>query len=120
MVSTPYASDQVISNVNISRDTVSSVGIVPRSLPYSSQNDGVKVFRHALALDECRARFRPNIWDEPAAFREELDDDPDIPQRGTISRDEWVYQPPTLTDVKEVWFAGEHGCYFLLRGSPCR
>jgi len=90
------------------RDTVSSVGIVPRSLPYSSQNDGVKIFRHALALDECRARFRPNIWGEPAVVREELDDDPDIPQRGETPRDEWVYQPPALTDVKEVWFAGEN------------
>jgi uncharacterized protein (DUF2235 family) len=88
------------------RDTVSSVGIVPRTLPYSSQNDGVKIFRHALALDECRARFRPNVWGEPATLREELDDEPDIPERGSVPMDEWVYQPPNVTDVKEVWFAG--------------
>jgi hypothetical protein len=105
-----------ISHLNIRhdnalfRDTVSSVGIIPRSLPYSSQNDGVKVFRHALALDECRARFRPNVWGEPAVIREELDATPDIPERGGASRDEWVYQPPAITDVKEVWFAGQYVC----------
>lgn len=92
------------------RDTVSSVGIIPRSLPYSSQNDGVKIFRHALALDECRARFRPNIWGEPLPVREQLDDDPEIKMRDkNEERDDWIYEPPAVTDVSEVWFAGERG-----------
>lgn len=91
--------------VNV-RDTVSSVGIIPRSLPHSTYNDGVIVFRHALALDECRARFRPNIWGEPIPVREELDDVPKIKERGDTTRDEWEYEPPKITDVKEVWFAG--------------
>ena len=33
-------------------------------------------------------------------------DKSDIPQRRHIHRDYWVYQPPAVTDVKEVWFAG--------------
>ena len=101
-------------NCSFFRDTVSSVGIIPRTLPYSSQNDGVKVFRHALALDECRARFRPNVWGEPVVVREELDDEPDIPKRGSVPIDEWVYQPPNVTDVKEVWFAGTQSSNCIL------
>ncbi|KAF8885156.1 hypothetical protein BD779DRAFT_1442618 [Infundibulicybe gibba] len=89
-------------------DTVSSVGIIPRSLPYSTYNDGVRVFRHALALDERRARFRASVWGEPVAEREELDVEPFIKGRGDTPRDDWVYRPPDLTHVKEVWFAGCH------------
>ena len=43
-------------------DTVSSVGaLIPRVLPFSLQNK-TRVFRHALALDEHRARFRANTY----------------------------------------------------------
>ncbi|RDB19651.1 hypothetical protein Hypma_013275 [Hypsizygus marmoreus] len=93
-------------------DTVSSVGIIPRSHPYTSVNYAVKHFRHALALDERRARFRPNVWNEATLEREqELDvDEPDVAPRGDVSRDEWVYEPPDrdICDVQEVWFSGCH------------
>ncbi|KAG5645630.1 hypothetical protein DXG03_005621 [Asterophora parasitica] len=96
-------------------DTVSSVGIIPQSHPYTSVNYAVKHFRHALALDERRARFRPNVWNEPTLGREqELDiDEPIIEfpgQNPGISRDDWVYTPPDrdVCDVQEVWFAGCH------------
>lgn len=89
-----------------SRDTVSSVGLIPRTLPHSTYNDGVDVFRHALALDEARARFRPSIWGEPVEVREQLEDVPNLKQKdGDL--DEWEYVPPGITDVLEVWFAGE-------------
>lgn len=77
-------------------------------------NYAVKTFRHALALDERRVRFRPQTWNEPTIEREQdLDvDDPNsiIKSRGNTSRDEWEYEPPdrTTTDVKEVWFAGKN------------
>ncbi|KAI5476095.1 hypothetical protein MNV49_000413 [Pseudohyphozyma bogoriensis] len=47
-------------------DTVASVGFFPRStLPFSSStNPSVKHFRHALALNEKRARFKANKWVE--------------------------------------------------------
>ena len=66
------------------RDTVSSVGIIPRTHPYTSVNYAVKHFRHALALDERRARFRPNVWNEPTIEREQdLDvDEPDMDAAG--------------------------------------
>ncbi|KAF5376139.1 hypothetical protein D9615_007706 [Tricholomella constricta] len=94
-------------------DTVSSVGIIPRSHPYTSVNYAVKHFRHALALDERRARFRPNVWNEATLEREqELDvDEPVIDFPGhKISRDEWMYSPPDrdVCDVQEVWFSGCH------------
>lgn len=53
-------------------DTVSSVGLLrPRRLPFTSSNSTVKMFRHALALDERRARFRPTLWSHttPSADR---------------------------------------------------
>ncbi|KDQ51440.1 hypothetical protein JAAARDRAFT_211072 [Jaapia argillacea MUCL 33604] len=91
-------------------DTVSSVGVIPRVLPYSSSCYGVKVFRHALALDERRARFRPSIWGEPRANEEMLDRPiPDTLRPANVSRDEWVYDPPVdHLDIKEVWFSGCH------------
>jgi len=50
-------------------DTVASVGaIVSRELPFTSNNPGVKVFRHALALDEHRFRFQCSPWVGPEPF----------------------------------------------------
>ncbi|KAF7302364.1 Zn(2)-C6 fungal-type domain-containing protein [Mycena chlorophos] len=43
-------------------DTVSSVGFIPQRLPFTRSNTHVKYFRHAIALDEHRARFLPNFW----------------------------------------------------------
>lgn len=40
------------------RDTVSSVGLFPRSLPNTTDNPSVLHMRHALALDETRVKFR--------------------------------------------------------------
>jgi uncharacterized protein (DUF2235 family) len=50
-------------------DTVESVGIVPgfrRKFPDTRLNSDVRFGRHALALDERRSQFRPNLWTEPA------------------------------------------------------
>ncbi|CUA77721.1 putative protein YEL023C [Saccharomyces cerevisiae S288c] [Rhizoctonia solani] len=44
-------------------DTVSSVGVlVPRHLPFTKSNPIVKTFRHAVSLDERRAKFRHHLW----------------------------------------------------------
>ncbi|KAK0543963.1 hypothetical protein OC845_005856 [Tilletia horrida] len=44
-------------------DTVASVGVIPRTLPFSTgTNESVKNFRHAIALDERRAKFKPTLW----------------------------------------------------------
>lgn len=72
------------------RDTVNSVGAVrAKSLPYTASNASVRTFRHAVALDEHRARFRSNMWKSPST-------DPTKQPR------------PVVTDVDQVWFAGGH------------
>lgn len=43
------------------RDTVQSVGLIPRHLPFSGSNNAVVTFRHALALDEHRVKFIPSF-----------------------------------------------------------
>ena len=44
------------------RDTVNSVGIIPRRLPFTSSNSSIRTFRHALSLDEHRAKFKANVY----------------------------------------------------------
>ena len=70
------------------RDTVCSVGFIPRDLPFTASNTAVRYFRHALALDERRATFQANYW-----------------HRCKFPHDN-VERPQT--DVREVWFAGCH------------
>ncbi|EIM85764.1 uncharacterized protein STEHIDRAFT_121799 [Stereum hirsutum FP-91666 SS1] len=47
-------------------DTVESVGIImTKSLPFVSTNDSIRTFRHALSLDQHRAKFRPSLYHRP-------------------------------------------------------
>ncbi|KAG8923715.1 hypothetical protein FRC01_012447, partial [Tulasnella sp. 417] len=43
-------------------DSVTSVGLAGKTLPFTSHNAVVKTFRQAFALDERRAKFRHNPW----------------------------------------------------------
>lgn len=54
------------------RDTVDSVGLFPRRLPFTTSNTIVRTFRHALALDERRAKFKANLWNRPTKTEENL------------------------------------------------
>lgn len=47
-------------------DTVTSVGLAGRTLPFTSHNAVVRTFRQAFALDERRAKFRHNPWSRAA------------------------------------------------------
>lgn len=48
------------------------VGLIPKELPFAKSNYVVRTFRHAVALDERRAKFKANLWgrisDEDAAL----------------------------------------------------
>ncbi|KAH9837370.1 uncharacterized protein C8Q71DRAFT_598878 [Rhodofomes roseus] len=46
-------------------DTVRSVGLIPHTLPFTSSNSAIKIFRHALSLDEHRAKFKANHYQWP-------------------------------------------------------
>ena len=68
-------------------DTVASVGWKdsPLKLPFSADNPGINIGRHAIAIDERRAFFRTNRWIAS----------PDLTEHGP-------------RDVMQVWFAGVH------------
>ena len=63
-------------------DTVSSVGWIynPLSIPYTYENPIIRTGRHALAIDEHRCFYQPNMWGSPGEGQ----------------------------DFKQVWFAGAH------------
>jgi uncharacterized protein (DUF2235 family) len=113
------------------RDTVDAVGIFPRRLPFTASNSHIKHFRHAISLDERRARFKVNLWNRPSAEQHKKGI-----QKGTMPRHK---TPPKVqgntshstnsikcqeqirrdlerqfsdsdkpTDIEEVWFAGAH------------
>ncbi len=82
-------------------DTVSSVFIanpqktfgLPKklSLPYTTNNDSVKIVRHAVSIDEKRGTFVADLWGDEQQFKTNPFD-----------------RKPEKQDVKEVWFAGVH------------
>jgi uncharacterized protein (DUF2235 family) len=54
-------------------DCVASVGLIPRQLPFSkSPSNATRYFRHAMALDERRAKFKICRWqrDDPAVVHQ--------------------------------------------------
>ncbi|KXT01627.1 hypothetical protein AC578_8024 [Pseudocercospora eumusae] len=81
-------------------DSVASVGFIPRKLPLSSTPTNRSVyFRHAMALDERRAKFKACRYRERTGFG---------------SKAEWKVMAEegdassVSTDVHEVWFTGCH------------
>ena len=107
------------------RDTVCSVGLVPHTLPFIASNTAVRYFRHAISLDEHRAKFKANHWhllndDDEKGTR--LGEMPRSNHRHPIFHDRHYDQHKhhngksqaeeayghTVTDVQEVWFAGCH------------
>ena len=104
------------------RDTVNSVGIIPRHLPFTSSNASIRIFRHALSLDEHRAKFRPNFYHWSAGTEgtktEEMPKaDVKNGKSGEKQSDQARANEDDIdgnetrkigTDVLEVWFAGCH------------
>lgn len=58
-------------------DTVASCGLFGRHLPFTASNHIIHVFRHALALDERRSKFKPNPWHRNAHSPQAAANDPD-------------------------------------------
>jgi len=99
---------------SICRDTVASVGLVLKRLPFTESNASVKYFRHAISLDEHRSKFHPSFW-----HRSTGEDDKLGVQYGEMPKSRRKHSPETLerkytaewdavTDIEEVWFAGCH------------
>ncbi|KAL5495495.1 hypothetical protein ACEPAI_958 [Sanghuangporus weigelae] len=56
-----FSTDVIIDFVGV-WDTVASVGLIGKELPFTGTNSAIRVFRHALALDEHRVKFLPNFY----------------------------------------------------------
>jgi hypothetical protein len=102
--------------------------MIPKRLPFTTFNTHVKAFRHALALDEHRVRFKPNFFNRPTheelelglkwgEIRTKADRKPH--RRKTLRELERQYTQggSHQTDVKEVWFTGCHCGTWSLLGS---
>lgn len=109
------------------RDTVNSVGIFPHRLPFTTSNKLIKTFRHAVSLDERRAKFKvffclfyirtvflnvfskANLWNpDPETQKVEIDSVGGHKKsngrhltREALERRYWK-DPNQTTDVKEV------------------
>ncbi|KAI7501833.1 hypothetical protein KC347_g9118 [Hortaea werneckii] len=110
-------------------DSVASVGFIPRTLPLSSTPFSKPLyFRHAMALDERRAKFKVARYQDRDHIEPVVDETPSI---GTIheqpegavrrfsedlgadmldEKDEVFHDAEEVqnTDILEVWFAGCH------------
>ncbi|KAF8491994.1 hypothetical protein F5888DRAFT_1619394 [Russula emetica] len=104
-------------------DTVCSVGIMPRTLPFTRSNTSIRHFRHAISLDEHRARFKANHYHLRGPDDEKGIKPGEMPQSNhrfphyhrknhqhnhKSKFNEEDDDGLTETDVKEVWFAGCH------------
>ncbi|KAF5372302.1 hypothetical protein D9615_009237 [Tricholomella constricta] len=101
-------------------DTVNSVGLIPRRLPFTTSNTIVRTFRHAVSLDERRAKFKANLWNRPNEKESKLGvkgQKPDKPDKkkkpahkNSLKKLEKKYSDVSdhPTDIEEVWFAGCH------------
>ncbi|KAF7339199.1 hypothetical protein MVEN_01997300 [Mycena venus] len=78
-------------------DSVNSVGMVDNiKLAYTANNSIVHTFRHAVALDERRAKFKQYMWG------------PKKPAVAANAQPHGDNGPSVATHVEEVWFAGCH------------
>ncbi|KAG6812472.1 hypothetical protein H0H87_009783, partial [Tephrocybe sp. NHM501043] len=110
-------------------DTVNSVGLIPHRLPFTTSNTIVRTFRHAIALDERRVKFKANLWNQPNVHETTLGVEGQKPVAPVVSTPaasqrirvangkehslralEHKYSEASEhpTDVEEVWFAGVH------------
>ncbi|KAJ6530992.1 hypothetical protein DFH09DRAFT_1044739 [Mycena vulgaris] len=100
-------------------DTVNSVGLIPRRLPFTTSNTIVRTFRHAVSLDERRAKFKPNLWNRPNEKEKTLSiSDQKAPEAKRPQHSKKMSQhlmerkfsrdPTQPTDIDEVWFSGCH------------
>ncbi|KAF7768283.1 hypothetical protein Agabi119p4_7526 [Agaricus bisporus var. burnettii] len=104
-------------------DTVASVGIFRgRTLPFVSSNHSIKTFRHAVSLDERRAKYLPNLYHRPtpkseakAAILKGASTSSSTEHKtslwcfpGSKNKKDQPIEFGEASDVLEVWFAGYH------------
>ncbi|KZT51457.1 hypothetical protein CALCODRAFT_521364 [Calocera cornea HHB12733] len=81
-------------------DTVESVGVVKNvSFPFTASGNHIRVFRHAISLDERRVKFKANHYHASL----------NLARLSQAAADEDAASGLAETDMQEVWFAGGHG-----------
>ncbi|EJT99647.1 hypothetical protein DACRYDRAFT_109752 [Dacryopinax primogenitus] len=114
-------------------DTVASVGLFrSKDLPFTASDHHIRVFRHAISLDERRCRLKANQWQEPyAPPNSNAPDEPGtlhphsrtrrtkrstspcpygtLPPGQSLAGSVDIGGGSWSTDVSDVWFAGGHG-----------
>ncbi|PVG02390.1 hypothetical protein CPB86DRAFT_864511, partial [Serendipita vermifera] len=92
-------------------DTVSSVGVFRRKkLPLTKESDHICYVRHALALDECRIKYRPEYVKPPRNFSDvdpRSNQNDEVDQTNSATSDGITSEVLSQERVKEVWFAGK-------------
>lgn len=69
-------------------DTVCSVGLIPQTLPFTTSNTSIRTFRHAVSLDEHRAKFKANLFNRPTKAEAKLGVQPgEMPKAGALPSD---------------------------------
>ncbi|THU90422.1 hypothetical protein K435DRAFT_676075 [Dendrothele bispora CBS 962.96] len=108
-------------------DTVNSVGIIPKRLPFTTSNTIVRTFRHAVSLDERRSKFKANLWNRPNSHEACLGDEAsgEHHHHSNVNKvhdhngkhkshkqktfeAKYSKDHSLATDIEEVWFAGCH------------
>ncbi|KAG8967975.1 hypothetical protein FRC05_001685 [Tulasnella sp. 425] len=79
-------------------DTVASCGIFGRHLPFTASNHIIRIFRHALALDERRSKFKPNQWHRNAHSAQGAQNDPNRATKVVAPLTNGLHQKETLDD----------------------
>ncbi|KAG8955026.1 hypothetical protein FRC03_011311 [Tulasnella sp. 419] len=96
-------------------DTVNSVGLIGKGLPYTAKNPIVKHVAHAKALDETRAKFRNKHWapnisnpNKPTDPPPQATDWADYAAIVKCQAEGAILKERPESSVEEVWFAGDH------------
>jgi uncharacterized protein (DUF2235 family) len=80
---------------------VSSVGLIPKTLPFAKTNNWVRTFRHAVSLDEHRAKFKANLWHRNKVHGE-VDEEEENEEKDEASEDGNATGGRRYADVEEV------------------
>ncbi|KXN83389.1 hypothetical protein AN958_01526 [Leucoagaricus sp. SymC.cos] len=101
-------------------DTVDAVGLIPKRLPFTTSNNTVRTFRHAVSLDERRSKFKANLWlgrskgevKHDTQVNQSLQQPVEPPEsplspinEKSASKKHCSAEKEHYNDVEEVWFA---------------
>ena len=79
------------------------MGLSDPELPFTADNESIRIFRHALSLDEHRVKFMPNFYHVYSSAKDTVHHHERLRPKDCVD-DQEKSNPHT----QEVWFAGCH------------